>query len=188
MCSGEATCLGLLGWVCGASTPVAELCDYQDNNCNEEVDETYKNEDGKYVLQNHCGACNISCDDAIPNATSICDGSGVTPICVVDECDPGWYPVNEFICLPIADNFCKTCAEDNQCEGNLCIEIGDGSYCSSTCDSDEQCPAGYGCEETEGGQFCIPANGTCDCNETTVGTKRFARSVTPWEVLRLRGV
>ena len=176
VCTGEAICLGPQGWVCGAKVPEVELCDYQDNDCDVEVDENYKNDLGKYALQNHCGACNISCDEAIPNASSICDSSGITPICVVDECAEGFYPVNDFICLPLGDNYCKTCAADAQCEGNVCIEIGDGSYCTSSCDSDDQCPGGYTCEDTGGTNHCIPVNGTCDCNLDTVGSKKLCES------------
>ena len=117
--------------------------------------------------------CGNSCDTAIQNGTAFCDGSETTPVCKVEECDPGFYPLNAFICAPEGDTQCKPCQDDGQCDGLSCIEVGDGSYCSNSCSDDSECPAGYECSEGNSGAFCIPLNGTCDCNEETAGGKKL---------------
>ena len=173
ICSGTATCSGSQGWICDAATPVVESCDYVDNDCDELTDEDFKNEAGQYFLQEHCGTCNNSCTGAIPNATAFCSTDGVTPVCKVEACDDGFYALNEFICLPEGDSDCKPCQDDAQCDGLSCVVIGDGNYCSASCSADGDCPVGYGCEAIEGGNFCVPANGTVIAQPRLRGAKKL---------------
>jgi hypothetical protein len=90
-CEGLRNCT-VSGWS-ECNLPV-ELCDGADNNCDGEVDETFKNGDGKYWQVENCGGCNISCLALVfPNAVPICDASGAFPQCAY-ECASAWVDVN----------------------------------------------------------------------------------------------
>ncbi len=178
-CVGEALCLGPAGWVCNAATPTAEVCDYKDNNCNGEVDEKFKDKDGKYATTKHCGVCGNVCTVAIPNASEInCDVSATTPLCVVESCQTGYYAPNPYICLKQGAPECRACITDAQCEGRQCVVIDGGNYCSPPCEDASDCPTGYTCgtaldpDTKANGSFCIPQNGSCDCNADTAGAHK----------------
>ena len=71
----------------------AETCDFQDDDCDGQIDEGFVDDSGRYVTLEHCGACGTDCRalwDPSPEAY------GVVPRCGVDtgvaQCD--------FDCLP----------------------------------------------------------------------------------------
>ncbi len=177
-CAGEATCFGSAGWVCNAPTPTVDVCDFKDNDCDGETDGPFKNEDGLYVSDEHCGACGTACSNAIPNATAACDATSGTALCVVQECDEGFFQVNEFLCLPEGQTTCKPCTVDGQCDGKQCVEVDGSLHCADPCADDGDCEAGDTCQQAFdpdlGGDagFCLPENGTCDCGPSTDGAKK----------------
>jgi hypothetical protein len=177
-CTGRAVCAGQLGWVCDAPVPALESCDYRDDDCDGETDEDFL-ADGQYGVDEHCGACNVTCAGAVRNGTAFCDVSGLTPACAVASCDEGFYPAGRFQCLPADVEHCRPCAGAAQCGGGVCLDGGSGArFCTTPCDGDEQCPDTYACVEKLDdsgaplGSFCLPANGTCDCGEANVGAER----------------
>lgn len=171
-CSGQESCQGANGWVCSAPQPTAELCDYQDNNCDGAVDEAFKTEE-KYVSNDHCGSCNQSCFGIIPHGTARCDGTKPTPLCVVESCEDGFYKASEFQCLPESEVLCRPCTADVVCEGGVCTEMGFGRFCTKPC-SEGTCPAAYTCATPEGASspVCVPVNATCDCGPANEGAQR----------------
>ena len=171
VCSGVAVCMGTPGWVCQAPVPAAETCDYVDNDCDGEVDEPFKL-DGKYYLDQHCGSCNNSCPGTIPNASETCDTGYAVPKCVVDQCDPGYFPVGAFQCILPPEVQCKTCESDNDCYFDRCVPLDKSTYCLTTCELGA-CDAGYQCKTMGGaGKVCVPVTESCECNALTAGVKR----------------
>jgi len=180
-CSGIQSCLAIAGMVCSATEPAAESCDYVDNNCNGEVDESFKNADGKYASQENCGQCGKNCDNAIANAKAKCDSKTLdTPQCVVDVCDLGFYKINGYICSPVPPSLCQQCKDDSTCfiEGAKCISLPEGSFCSVPCTSDLDCPLVYSCQEQGAqGKQCIPDTGSCSCNGTDLSLQKGCEKV-----------
>jgi hypothetical protein len=171
-CSGDSICMGPAGWVCTAPIPAEDVCDFKDNDCDDEVDEDFKS-NGKYSHQNHCGTCNMDCTGSIAHATAECNSQLETPLCVVIECDPGYYKFNDFQCLLEGQTLCKPCVNDIQCEGGACASMAGGQHCTVSC-TVEPCPDDFECTTIEGldGKFCAPLNGTCDCGKDNAGNTR----------------
>jgi hypothetical protein len=171
-CTVVGVCAGALGWQCEAPVAEPEACDFFDNDCDGELDEDFKAE-GKYVGLNHCGTCNHDCAGTIPNASESCDGAGLTPQCVVGECDDGYFKWNDYQCLPEGQLLCKPCSGDLECAGGSCLEVLGGKFCSQSCDV-EPCPESFVCSTVEGkaGQWCLPASGVCDCFAELAGSSK----------------
>lgn len=67
VCQGRQTCEKIdattFAWSdCSTQGLTQELCDGQDNDCDGEIDEDFKDEQGRYNHPNHCGACNSDCE------------------------------------------------------------------------------------------------------------------------------
>ncbi len=92
VCAGDGASV-VCDAVPGPAAP-AETCDYQDDNCNGQVDEGFVDAQGRYVQVTHCGACGTDCTalwDPNPGAF------GVVPRCAVGavaqcgyDCLPGF--------------------------------------------------------------------------------------------------
>jgi hypothetical protein len=182
-CVGEALCFGSAGWVCTAAVPEAEVCDYRDNDCDGLTDEDSLDDEGRYGLYAHCGGCNVSCEGMVLNGSARCDASGETPRCVVDECEPGYYPLGSNVCLLATDSSCKPCAADADCvvPGDACLDDGDARFCGLDCGPGNlhlleagACPEGYTCTITDEGQgqHCLPSSGSCSCMPADDGETR----------------
>ncbi|MCB9727340.1 MAG: hypothetical protein H6746_02525 [Deltaproteobacteria bacterium] len=99
-CSGTATCKGVDGFVCDAPAPVAETCNFLDEDCDGSTDEDFKTGD-LYTADTACGSCSVNCvsKPGLTNGTGVCDSADGTPSCCVG-CDPGFFDV---------DKDCLTC-------------------------------------------------------------------------------
>jgi hypothetical protein len=89
-------------------TPAAaEACDYVDDDCDGNVDETFRNALGVYNTISHCGACGLDCNLSWPggaarfNVTPRCDVSGSTASCGF-TCNAGWVDADG-----VRDNGCE---------------------------------------------------------------------------------
>jgi hypothetical protein len=64
-----------------AGAPVAETCNYRDDNCDGQIDDGFVNGAGLYTTSAHCGACGADCAELwAPNAAAF----GVSPRCAVN--------------------------------------------------------------------------------------------------------
>ena len=165
-CEGLATCVGSAGWICQAPQPTQELCDYQDNDCDGEIDEDFRT-GALYTVLGHCGECNNDCEGALPNAVSQCDVAGGAPTCKVEECLPGFFPLNEFQCIDPPDVQCSECSSDDDCYFGKCVTLELTASCLMPCG--DGCDDDYSCQMVDGDDICVPDSGSCACSAATAG-------------------
>ena len=180
-CQGAYACLGALGMTCQGTTPSAEVCDYKDNNCNGKVDETFTDVGGKYVAFDDCGSCGVSCEFGFPNAKAKCDTAKAVPQCVVDACEPGYFKLNEFQCIPNTASLCEACTTDDNClfEEAKCAQLSDGTFCTMPCTGGTDCPDGYACQPYGGSNQCVPVTNSCTCNGTNLDLSKSCQKTFP---------
>ena len=178
-CAGFETCVAATGWSeCQAQIATSEVCDFIDNDCDGDVDETFMvpGADGEpiYGSDEHCGSCNNLCDDVIDNGTGTCFPDSDPPRCVVATCDEGYLPLDDIQCVPEAALLCQECVTDANCffEDAHCLHLDEGSWCGKPCAGAEDCPGGFSCADYEGALQCIPDGGSCECDGTDLSLQR----------------
>ncbi len=175
-CDGILSCQGQTGWVCQGPTPEVEVCDFVDNDCDNQADEDFKT-NGVYSDFNHCGTCNNSCANGLPNASlTQCQVGASVAQCVVVTCEPGFIKLNDFQCIPDVVNLCQACSSDANCigESSYCVGLSDGNFCGKGCTNNTDCPLGFSCQGVPNGPVnqCLPDSGVCSCSGQTVGLSR----------------
>lgn len=78
----------------GSPAP-SEECNYIDDLCTGEVDGPFRDENGIYNTDEHCGGCGVNCIEIydFPNSNGTCDVVGGIARCVLG-CDAGGYDLN----------------------------------------------------------------------------------------------
>jgi hypothetical protein len=170
-----ATCLLA---ACYKSTPCGrqEACNYRDDNCNDLVDEDFKDAEGRYALVENCGGCGVDCRLVFPSAAEVaCVESGATFECRIVRCPEGYHLAGTGACVPESSSLCLPCSVDGDCtlyeEGAVCARLpDDGWRCMPPCGgSSAPCPAGFACNDDAEPYRCVPLSGTCACTEETAG-------------------
>ncbi len=174
-CAGVGVCLGTQGFVCQAPTPAAEICDLLDNDCNDETDEPFKDEEGRYTQDERCGTCGNDCDGKIANGTGKCGLYDGLPVCMVEQCEEDFILLNDFQCAVAVNAGCKPCVTDEDCFGGECTELDGQRVCVTECGSEGgACPEGFGCADAGAGLMrCLPSGGSCTCTSIADGLTRM---------------
>ncbi len=179
-CPGQQLCAPAAGvyeyGICSPLSVATEVCNYQDDDCNGQIDETFKDAKGNYLGEKNCGVCGNDCLALNPNAASVhCVLVEGTPACVVESCKVGYYLANG-ACIPVPNNLCQTCATDQDCvvPGSQCLTLGTLKSCGRSCATGSpfgtSCPAGFRCVDHGGSvSQCEPSSGTCACTASNVG-------------------
>jgi len=164
---------GEVTWTCSAPVPAAETCNFRDDDCDGLVDEGYKDAgSGLYLADDACGACGVSCDGAIPNASAGCVERNGVARCEVVECAEGYYPAGPLTCLAVTEDLCTPCQTDANCPtpGDTCLDLDGGRFCGRDCSDGNLhgevagvCPDGFSCEDVGGAMQCQPTSGSCGC-------------------------
>ena len=93
-CAGTSVCEADGFSACAPA--LSESCNLQDDNCDGQVDEDFRDDAGLYVSPLHCGACARPCTPPGPNMVATCtpDASGVDGVRCDKVCEPGFVDVN----------------------------------------------------------------------------------------------
>ena len=168
-CLGTGTATRVSAWTdminealrdTGACAPTgAEVCNGVDDDCLDGIDTD---------LGPTCGCS----DDGAP-IDEVCDGVDNDCNELIDDladcgCTAGEAPEEE-VCDGL-DNDCNgeidetcgdvgdPCDDDDECASLDCVEIGDESFCTDTCDNAVDCPNDWSCVDAEnaGESICVP--------------------------------
>ena len=129
----------------------------------------------------------LECSGAADCDSGFCiqtpDGKRCTVTCI-EECPLDWkcvlyapsLPDEVYVCAPPWASLCRPCELNADCMtngldgGQACVSYGAaGSYCGAACQTADDCPDGYACEESEeaGGALSLQCRLTeddCACN------------------------
>lgn len=196
VCVGADTCgevsTGTYGWSGCVLTPVTELCDGRDNDCDGAVDEGFT-VGGNYYLDTNCGACGNSCvarfAAASLHATGACNPAHAgAPDCEINSCtstdvggaklcavnaDCAGDPINT-TCDATLRACVKSCTQPSDCAPGTTCQNG---YCSTSCSAPADCVAKFGAGSTCSSGHCVRrfdwkdldayVNNGCECAALT---------------------
>ena len=174
-CGGTSTCVAGTHWECDAAKPEAEVCDYEDNDCDGLTDEDFLVGEWYFGIEN-CGECGHACATAIDHGKGFCSLIPPPPHCKVAQCDPGYVSIDGLTCSVQQGEACVPCQTDEECLGGSCLETVGGTFCFPTCT--DQCPDGYECTLFFDESFCWPTSGVCDCIPESLGQVKSCMNTT----------
>ncbi|MCD6499568.1 MAG: hypothetical protein J7M25_14845 [Deltaproteobacteria bacterium] len=208
-CLGRWVCedqgSGTFDWTCTAAHPEDEVCNGRDDDCNGLTDDPFVDDQGRYVTTEDCGWCGRDCKRVldhllmdggqVADRAAACEVRGGDPVCVPQECEPGYYPYPEDApeqCALLVSSACRPCQSDGDCivssdhcvyldndQATFCLQSCDPSSfyvgCTGTVGIQDCCPQGSLCQDVSGQKLCMPVGTSCACNADRVG---FARQCT----------
>lgn len=140
-----------------------ERCNGLDDDGKRGVDDPFRDEAGRYITDQHCGACNQACTPRPESERVVhCRVMDGLPSCVAESCQTGYAQTNDGHCARVDERLCLACAGDADC-GSLvnarCASIGGESRCTVGCAAG--CPTGTSCDVRR--DVCLPSGGSCSC-------------------------
>ena len=142
----------------------AERCNGLDDDADTQVDEIFRDDEGRYIADKHCGACGNVCKAQGPDVLEAsCGLIAEVPTCVATVCALGLAPTRAGGCAPRDMYLCLECAQDSDCGpvgAARCVELGGEQRCLIECEGG--CAEGYACNDQG---LCAPAGGSCSCGE-----------------------
>jgi hypothetical protein len=147
-----------------------EACNGKDDNCDGRVDEGFVDARGRYVKDDNCGRCGVSCGDVFPTAeVTRCDSSAEEPLCQLVGCPAGFHVVDDNTCVEDQVALCLPCDVDADCsaraQGAQCLELPDQRRCGIACNGANPCPSPFRCDMRLG--QCVPEGTLCACQGVT---------------------
>lgn len=157
-----------------------DAADAMDGSTDGTADESHS----PFVLCGEAGGCLFeSCqsdDDCASEACVLYLGEWVCTTPCDGDCPRGFQCVEvedqSHLCLSPHSSLCKPCRSDDECrdypwQEALCATVSpqSGSFCTTPCNQDENCPLGFECRmagDTAG--FCQPLHGECGCATTWI--------------------
>lgn len=143
VCQGRQKCSkdadGIYAWSeCSASDLTVEVCDGQDNNCNGEIDEDFRDALGRYNAEEHCGKCNEDCPSRWKapelHAEGACLLSGDDYTCQFTGCKV------EDVILGKRCTDDKDCSSGQKCDRQVYYCVAEsGELGAVTCSTDDDC-------------------------------------------------
>ncbi|MEO1270033.1 MAG: MopE-related protein, partial [Myxococcota bacterium] len=80
VCDSDPTAPAVCSATPGPANPAGETCDFNDDDCDGDVDEGFVNGDGVYDQVTDCGSCGLNCNNQWPGGPALFN---VAPVCRV---------------------------------------------------------------------------------------------------------
>lgn len=143
----------------------AERCNGLDDDRDHNVDEEFRDSEGRYIADTDCGECGNACEALAPQATAMaCGLLDEVPHCIASRCEAGYEVSRNGRCVSLAERLCMPCSSSTDCgpvERARCAEIAGQQRCTLDCD-ERECPDGFMCAAD--GSVCVPMSGDCACD------------------------
>ncbi len=142
--------------------PRPEVCNGLDDDLDGRVDQPWRDEQGRYVDDAHCGGCDRPCEASGDVLEARCEVRFEAARCVAVRCAAGLVPSRAGRCVPRDARLCLPCLDESSCgdfEGARCADVGGERRCTVACELG--CAEGYRCDPSTG--VCVPAGGSCSC-------------------------
>ncbi|MBK7862215.1 MAG: hypothetical protein IPJ65_27135 [Archangiaceae bacterium] len=142
-CKGFQSCTGGASpmWsACDVSTFNPEICDGVDNNCDDRVDEGWRNAGtGKYDQPSNCGFCNNDCtkyfSPTLQHTTGVCNAAPAMPQCEMGPCLTETVGGTTFEWVNV-DGLSTNGCECRRVQGNTTVDLPDRAppWADENCD------------------------------------------------------
>ena len=119
-CPGTRQCKAAGLTECAPLLP--ERCNGRDDDCDGKLDESFMDEAGRYVTQQHCGECGAACVAQGPHVDVACQPTNRAARCE-ERCESGWVDVDGLAAngceCQLQTNRTPVISGDQDCDGEI---------------------------------------------------------------------